>query len=535
MTPKSLEDIILAKACRIASGRKPRTIDLFAGCGGLSLGFHRAGCEIVAAVEFDPEAKKHFGGKQLAAETHEKNFKPLNPNYKLFGDITRLKLKETVAHCAGLFGSPEEAVDIVIGGPPCQPFSRVGRAKLREVAGHPRAFEHDPRVTMYTYFMAFVEELLPIAFLMENVKEITRFKGGNIAESIALEADGLGYEVRYALLNSAWYGVPQMRERVFIIGIHKALGVIPGFPEISHKIELPVGYVTSRMGNGRPEVLPPYDHFVDDIPFASKTLPAVTAREAIGDLPAILEHLDGRAGKGIRRCVTRKEYNATQRSAFAEMMASWPGFRNRGFFVDHDVRYTPRDYPIFAEMKPGDQYPQAHAIAERLFRETLEGLRKQGKRIREGSPEYVDLRNRIIPPYDPHKYPNKWIKMRPDFPVRTIPAHLGKDSYSHIHYDSKQARSISIREAARLQSFPDGFDCVGTYNPRGRQIGNSVPPLMAFALAKNLVRQLRRAAKLAQKSNEVHDAGVTISQGPLSGKPKASSRLFRPQPLQRCF
>ena len=89
----------------------------------------------------------------------------------------------------------------------------------------------------------------------------------------------------------------------------------------------------------------------------------------------------------------------------------------------------------------------------------------------------------MVPPYPVETFPNRWWKLRRDFPVRTLMAHIGKDTYSHIHYDGTQERTISVREAARLQSFPDGFRFEGTMNPCFRQIGNAVPPLMAFALA----------------------------------------------------
>jgi DNA (cytosine-5)-methyltransferase 1 len=81
--------------------------------------------------------------------------------------------------------------------------------------------------------------------------------------------------------------------------------------------------------------------------------------------------------------------------------------------------------------------------------------------------------------------------MEADLPARTLLAHLGKDGYSHIHYDSAQARTISVREAARLQSFPDGFVFCGTMNPAFRQIGNAVPPLLALALAKSIIASIR--------------------------------------------
>jgi DNA (cytosine-5)-methyltransferase 1 len=96
----------------------------------------------------------------------------------------------------------------------------------------------------------------------------------------------------------------------------------------------------------------------------------------------------------------------------------------------------------------------------------------------------------MVPPYDPSKFPNKWRKLHPDHPSCTLTAHLGKDTYSHIHYDSRQGRTISVREAARLQSFPDGFVFSGAMNSAFRQIGNAVPPLLARAVAEEIARAL---------------------------------------------
>lgn len=99
----------------------------------------------------------------------------------------------------------------------------------------------------------------------------------------------------------------------------------------------------------------------------------------------------------------------------------------------------------------------------------------------------------MVPPYRLDSFPNRWWKLRADFPVRTLMAHLGKDCYSHIHYDNGQGRTISVREAARLQSFPDGFVFCGTMNPALRQIGNAVPPLMAYAMAMTIKESLLEA------------------------------------------
>jgi DNA (cytosine-5)-methyltransferase 1 len=116
-------------------------------------------------------------------------------------------------------------------------------------------------------------------------------------------------------------------------------------------------------------------------------------------------------------------------------------------------------------------------------------------KVKPGSRQYEEIKASIVPPYDVGKFPNKWRKMWRDQPARTLMAHLGKDSYSHIHYDSKQARTISVREAARLHSFPDGFVLCGTMNPAFRQIGNAVPPLLAKAIATHMMKTLKQAER----------------------------------------
>ena len=142
-------------------------------------------------------------------------------------------------------------------------------------------------------------------------------------------------------------------------------------------------------------------------------------------------------------------------------------------------------------MKPGDQYPEAYEIAISLFNQRLEQLANEGYHIDANTADYTELFKSIVPPYDPLKFPNKWRKMEADQPARTLMAHLGKDGYSHIHYDSEQQRTISVREAARLQSFPDGFKFSCSMNPAFKQIGNAVPPLLSKAIASNMLKQLK--------------------------------------------
>jgi DNA (cytosine-5)-methyltransferase 1 len=144
-------------------------------------------------------------------------------------------------------------------------------------------------------------------------------------------------------------------------------------------------------------------------------------------------------------------------------------------------------------MAPGDQYPEALQHANDLFAEHLRTLEAVGAAPIAGTEAFLTLRAQFVPPYDPNKFPNKWRKMEADQPARTLMAHLGKDTYSHIHYDSSQARTISVREAARLQSFPDGFVFTGAMNAAFRQIGNAVPPLLAAAVAATMRQTLDRA------------------------------------------
>jgi DNA (cytosine-5)-methyltransferase 1 len=216
---------------------------------------------------------------------------------------------------------------------------------------------------------------------------------------------------------------------------------------------------------------------------------AVTAKQAIGDLPPITSLRDGTLRGGPRKFDEPCRYRRGGPSNYARDMRSWPGFEAPvDGPCDHVIRYLPRDWPIFERMRPGDEYPKAHEIAEMLFQEQLRARRRAGEPVRKGSRAWEDLRRSIVPPYRIDGFPNKWWKLDPDRPSRTLMAHLGKDGYSHIHYDGQQARTISVREAARLQSFPDGFVFNGSMNSAFRQIVNAVPPLMAYQIALTLKR-----------------------------------------------
>jgi len=466
---------------RLRRGGKPRVLDIFAGCGGLSLGFQAAGFEIVGAVEND----------ELAAASHGLNFHNGDERHSRARDILWTKPHELADELS--LGPAGEAVDVIVGGPPCQAFARVGRAKLREVDEHPEAFLHDPRAQLYKAYLDYVDAFRPLALLMENVPDVLNYAGTNVAQEVADVLKSKGYACRYTLLNSVFYGVPQMRERMFLVAYLKELQADIAFPAATHAHELPPGYKGSRdvalkVLSG---LLGVATDFVEPPDWRDARDGAITAHEAIGDLPPLyLREMirEGTLRRGARRFDRpMMPYDESRPvSGYARCLKEWPGHEapEDGLY-DHAIRYLPRDGDLFAAMREGSEYPELHALAKRLFREKARKLD-----LMEGTEGWQKLQREMVPPYDPEKFPNKWWKLVRNGPARTLMAHLGKDSYSHIHYDGDQARTISVREAARLQSFPDGFRFRGTMNPAFRQIGNAVPPLLAKAIAEAMLATL---------------------------------------------
>ncbi|UWU14071.1 DNA cytosine methyltransferase [Rhizobium sullae] len=483
---------LLYKLDRLRRGEPARVLDLFAGAGGISLGFHRASFEIRGAVEIDP----------LAALTHAKNFHGHLEADKFRAHALPRDMRMDPAALAEELelGDVERAIDVLVGGPPCQAYARVGRAKLREVADHPEAFRVDPRGNLYLRYLAYVRAFCPLAVLIENVPDILHYGHHNVAEEIVEALGDLGYTARYSLINSAFHGVPQMRDRVYLIAYRHELGLGIRFPKATNHLKLPTGYAGTRAvalryvdREGASGYAPP------DLGHDGMAAP-VSAEQAIGDLAPI----GGRSvTRGTRRFDKISAYrNDRQPSPYAIKMRNWAGFTSDEGVWDHVIRYLPRDHLTFAEMRPGAEYPEAHATAAKI----VDRLASE-RGVEQGTQAYNELWNSIVPPYDVSKFPNRWWKLRPEFPVRTLMAHIGKDTYSHIHYDAAQARTISVREAARLQSFPDGFAFSGTMNPAFRQIGNAVPPMMSFALAEVIHEDLRTAANTRTETQRLQRRG----------------------------
>lgn len=480
-------------------------IDLFAGCGGMTLGFQRAGFVPLGGVEQDA----------MAAQTYARNFFRRRTGIEAERHTTGRDIREfhpadfeeVILRPDGFAGQ----VDVIIGGPPCQAFARVGRAKLREIMAHDEAYLQDGRANLYLDFLSYVGYFRPRAVVIENVPDIMNYGGKNVAEEIAASLDDQGYRTRYTILNSVYYGVPQMRQRFYLIALREDIGVEPAFPPPTHRYELPPGYKSARLvatnGNRPTPLAGKYGSHYVSAPEANDELPwAVTAEEALGDLPSIdISQLR----RGARQSDLPVAYRVMEPGDYATEMRTWPGFESNEGVYDHVTRCLPRDYALFRGMKPGDQYPEALELATKLRDAELDRIeQREGVRPEPGSPVYEEVTARLVPPYDPTKFPNKWRKMERDAPARTLTAHLGKDSYTHIHYDSEQSRVISVREAARLQSFPDGFIFLGGMNAALRQIGNAVPPVQAWQLA-TVIRKVLEGGMSGEKAPRLRGAQTT--------------------------
>jgi DNA (cytosine-5)-methyltransferase 1 len=474
-------DIRAKKLERIRAKGAPRVLELCSGCGGMSLGLAAAGLELVAHVELEPGA----------AESYALNF-PVPPTvladaWSQARDM-EVDAADDLVRELGLRTTTAESFDVLAAGLPCQAFARIGRSKLASVRGEEDAYRTDPRAKLYKRFLEYVDATQPVAILIENVPDILNFGGHNVPEEICATLEQRGYLTGYTLLNAAYYGVPQMRERLFLIAIDSSLGIRPSFPAPTHHVQLPSGYESAR--SVAMKHVPEDGRFIR-VPAPAEGLPpAVTVKAALADLPYISEHVRTPEQMRRRKVNDRLPYREfLDLTPYQRLMREWSGFKTGGEVAGNVVRLTPRDFPIFKAMPKGADYPQARKVAEELFEARL---KLERPRPPKGSARWKTLHAEHVPPYDPGKFPNKWWKLDPALPSRTLTAHMGKDTYSHIHWDSRQQRTVSVREAARLQSFPDGFRFSGAMNASYRQIGNAVPPLLAKAVATSLKLLLAR-------------------------------------------
>ncbi len=375
--------------------RRPIGIDLFAGAGGLSLGFEQAGFDIVAAVEIDP----------VHAAAHKFNFPECAVIPRSVIGLSGRELRQ----CANL-GRKE--IDVVFGGAPCQGFSLIGQ----------RALE-DPRNSLVSEFVRLVGELKAKYFVFENVKGLTLGRQRQFLEELIEAFQVIGYRVQdpWLVLKASSYGVPQHRERLFIMGALEGYS-LPLYP--------------------KPITVPFDAEKHDTLPFGP------SCHEALGDIP------DAEKYKMLRRSDAVKIRNWKTQSDYAAEMHCENG---RGWHYGYERKWD-KSY-LTSSMRTSHT-----EISRSRFHATENGK---------------------IEPI------SRFFKLSADGVSNTLRA--GTDSARgaftsprpiHYRYD----RCVTVREMARLHGFPDWFRFHGTKWHGARQIGNSVPPPLARAIASELLR-----------------------------------------------
>ncbi|MGW0178047.1 DNA cytosine methyltransferase [Nocardia sp. NPDC003345] len=367
-------------AQRLAAGQR-LAVDLFSGAGGLSLGLEEAGWTVAVSVDHD----------RKAVQTHSHNFPGLALDLDLSEPSQRKDLVE-------LLNKTE--IDLLAGGPPCQPFSRAGRSKIRSlvVSGHRE--EHDHRRELWQAFLDVALTVQPRAVLMENVPDMALGDDFAVVRTMVDALERGGYYTEFRLVDAWRYGVPQHRKRLIVLARRD----------------------------------------VEDFMWPAEQSKQPTLRDAIGDLPGLGDTTGGR----------EQSYRKPRRlSAYAEAMRV--GARS-GIVWDHMTRpVRDDDREIFGMMD-----------ASTLYADLPQDLRR----------------------YSAETFDDKYKKLDWDSVSRSITAHIAKDGYWYIH--PQELRTLTVREAARVQTFPDRFRFAGTRSDAFRQIGNAVPPLLGCAAATAL-------------------------------------------------
>lgn len=380
--------------------QRPIAVDLFAGAGGMTLGFEQAGFDVLAAVEIDP----------IHCAVHEFNFP--------FCTVLCQSVEQTTGEeirARSLIGDRE--IDVVICGSPCQGFSLIGK----------RLFD-DPRNSLVFHFHRLVLELQPKFFVMENVRGITVGEHKQILKLLIDEFKACGYQVeeKYQILNAAKYGVPQARERLFLLGARQDIK-LPQYPQPITQIAKPNSQLDENLA----------------LPICP------TVWQAIGDLPEAENYVEL-----LHRDWVIAEYSKP--SDYAEVM--------RGMKTAADDYAYPRQFD--ARILSSSLRTNHSETIRQRFQETPQGEREPISRFHKLHPSGVC--NTLRAGTD--KYKGSFTSPRPIHPITP--------------------RCITVREAARLHSYPDWFRFHITKWHGFRQVGNSVPPLLAKAVAREIIHSL---------------------------------------------
>ena len=401
------------------NSQKLKSIDLFAGCGGLMDGFEQSGhYETIAAVEWEKAPCVNLA-ERLRTKWHYENAEQI---------VMRFDIQRTDELFAG-WNDPEYGascgmdalidsaggLDVIIGGPPCQAYSIAGR--VRDENG----MRDDYRNYLFESYLKVVEKYQPKAFIFENVPGILSAQPGDrpIIEIIRESFLEKGYyvlsDLRNAIIDFTDYGVPQNRSRIIIFGVRVA-----------------------TFGNKSEEMV---DRFYKEFLPKYKVSRKATVRDAIGDLPKLYPIGTDIKVEGKRTAHTLPNPHVDNH------IARWQSKRDIGIFelLTKDIESGRNEYTSVAALKE-------------LY------TRMTGKTS------------------NVHKYH----VLRWDEPSNLIPAHLYKDGLRHIHPDSAQLRTITVREAARLQTFADDYHFIGSATDTYKMIGNAVPPMFAKCCAEAL-------------------------------------------------
>lgn len=395
---------------------RPIAIDLFSGAGGLSLGFEQAGFDTVGAVEIDP----------VHAAVHKFNF----PHCAVF---PRSVLGLSGDEIRKVTGIGDRQVDVVAGGAPCQGFSLIGQRAL-----------NDPRNNLVREFVRIVTELDASYFVFENVKGLTLGKHKRFLEEVIEAFEQRGYNVRkpWRVLNASHYGVPQDRDRLFLLGAKRGLP-LPEYPES-----------TTRPPGTKPDLF--------DLPVGP------TCQDALGDLPNAEKFKELANGDSV----SVEQWGKT--SDYAQALRC---IGNNGWHAGYRRKYDPQILTSSMRTVHTD-------ISRRRFAETEAGS--------------VEPISRFF------KLPPKGISNT--LRAGTDAARGAFTSPRPVHY--KYPRCITVREMARLHGFPDWFRFHETKWHGARQIGNSVPPPLARAVAAQVIEALGIAPKRPAAALDLGDAAL---------------------------
>jgi DNA (cytosine-5)-methyltransferase 1 len=439
----------------------PQVLDLFSGCGGFSYGFKLAGYDIAGGIDLD----------ESAANTASYNlyWKDGIDRDHLCDDIRTFNLLEVTKEIN------KQTPLVVIGGPPCQAYSQIGRAKLKSL-GDDRVHTKDKRGMLFQDFIKTVIELDSDVAVMENVLESVNYGGMNIPHTVCEIFQEYGYDAKWTVLNAANYGVPQVRERVFVFASKIKNINCNILPQATHRS------IDNKMTPGTKRE----KRFKESVYFLEPHKPNpylrswVTVGEALSDLPSLFTNSKDKYQ--FYPINLAFPYKTEVTNEYQELMRSHQG-QLLYQITGHGYRRTLRDFPIFERMMPGDNYIEASEIAEKILGDhcSYYGIDPlKNKNV------YEKIRKKIVPPYSKEKFTEKWKKLDPNMPSHTLVAHLSTDTYTHIH--PWEPRGISVREAARIQSFPDIFTFQCTMGDAFKQIGNAVPPLLSKAIATGIIQ-----------------------------------------------